>query len=70
MPISASDLCRLAGELAAEHGALARDYAHRCYRTMESEGQYERAAFWFALAVLVDDVMVHGLDPDDGPTIQ
>ena len=70
MTMTAQELCRLAAELAAEHGVLARDYAQRCYRTMEGEGQHDRAAFWFALAILVDDVIVHGLDPFDGPTIQ
>jgi hypothetical protein len=70
MTVSAQNLCRLAGELAAEHGLLARDYAQRAYRTLESEGHYDRAAFWFALAILVDDVMVHGLDPDTNFSIQ
>lgn len=69
MPISASELCHLAGELAAEHGLLARDYARRAYRTMECEGHHDRAEFWFALSILVDDVMLHGLDPDHGPSI-
>ena len=69
MPISAQNLCRLAGELAAEHGVLARDYARRAFRTLESEGDPERARFWFLLSVLVDDVMLHRLDPDNVPTI-
>jgi hypothetical protein len=70
MAISASELCHLAGELAAEHGMLARDYAQRAYRTLDCEGQHDRAEFWFALSVLVDDVLTHGLDPDAGPSIQ
>ena len=70
MAISASELCQLAGELAAEHGLLALDYARRAYRTLDTEGQHERAEFWFALSVLVDDVIAHGLDPDIGPSIQ
>jgi hypothetical protein len=70
MAISAHELCQLAGELAAEHGVLARHYAERAYRFMEYEGDTERAAFWFALAVLVDDVIVRGVDPDIGPSIQ
>ena len=64
MAISAQSLCRMAGELAAEHGALARDFARRAYRTLECEGDFDRAAFWFMMAVLVDDVIEHGLDPD------
>ena len=70
MAISASELRQLAGQLAAEHGLLALDYARRAYRDLEVEGQTDRAQFWFALAVLVDDVLTHGLDPDSGPSIQ
>lgn len=70
MAISASELCHLAGELASEHGLLARDFARRAYRTFEVEGQFDRARFWFAIAVLVDDVLSHGLDPDKDPSIQ
>lgn len=70
MAISASDLCQLAGELAAEHGMLARDYAQRAYRTLDSEGQHDRAEFWFALSILVDDVLSYRLDPNAGPSIQ
>ena len=69
MPISAQNLCRLAGELAAEHGVLALDYARRAYRTLEVEGETDRAKFWFTLSILVDDVMAHRLDPDSIPTI-
>ena len=69
MSISALDMYRLAGELAAEHGLLARDYAQRAYRTMDTEGHHERAQFWFAMSILVDDVMLRGLDPYDGPSI-
>ncbi len=69
MPISAQNLCRLAGELAAEHGVLALDYARRAYRTLEYEGETDRAHFWFTLSILVDDVMTHRLDPDSIPTI-
>lgn len=69
MPISAQNLCRLAGELAAEHGVLAVDYARRAYRTLEYEGEMDRARFWFTLSILVDDVMAHRLDPEIIPTI-
>jgi hypothetical protein len=70
MPISAQTLCRLAGELASEHGVLALDYARRAYRSLESEGDQERAYFWFMLSILVDDVMLHRLDPECMPTLQ
>jgi hypothetical protein len=70
MPISAQNLCRLAGELADEHGVLALDYARRAYRTFEYEGQTDRALFWFSLSILVDDVMTRRLDPENIPSIQ
>lgn len=70
MPISAQNLCRLAGELAEEHGVLALDYARRAYRTMEFEGDADRALFWFTLSILVDDVMMHRIDPYSIQTIQ
>ena len=70
MPISAQNLCRLAGELADEHGVLALDYARRAYRTFEYEGQADRALFWFSLSILVDDIMTRRLDPDNIPSIQ
>ena len=69
MPISAHKLCRLAVELASEHGFLARDYARRASMTLEAEGNLERARFWFALSVLLDDVMLHRLDLEHLPTI-
>jgi hypothetical protein len=36
---------------------------------LDTEGQHDRAEFWFAMSILVDDVMTRGLDPDDGPSI-
>jgi hypothetical protein len=70
MPISAGDMCALAAELAAEHGALARDYARRAYVALDAEGDSDRAKFWFTLSVLLDDFAMHRLDPDRRPTIQ
>ena len=69
MPISAHKLCRLAAELASEHGVAARDYARRAYLTLDAEGDKERARFWFALSILLDDVVMHRLDPERLPTI-
>lgn len=69
MRISAGDLCILASELAAEHGLIARDYARRACASLEAEGERERARFWFALSVLLDDIAQHRLDPDRAPTI-
>jgi hypothetical protein len=70
MAISVYDLCRLAGDLAMEHGIQARDYARSAYYTLEAEGDLERADFWFTLSVLVDDIVAKRLDPDHIPTLQ
>ena len=70
MPISVHDLCILAGELAYEHGSEARDYARSAYYTLEAQGDFERADFWFTLSVLVDDVVTKRIDPECIPTIQ
>jgi len=69
MRISAGDLCYLAAELAAEHGLIARDYAQRAFASFTAEGERERASFWFALSVILDDIALHRLDPDRAPTI-
>jgi hypothetical protein len=58
------DLCQLAAELAFEHGADAVDYARRAVVTLECEGEGERAQFWYALSILLDDIVTHRVDPD------
>lgn len=62
--IGVSDLCRLAAELAQEHGSLALDYARKAVISFEAEGASDRAYFWLALSVLLDDIVGHRLDPD------
>jgi hypothetical protein len=69
MRISTGDLCFLAAELAAEHGSIARDYAQRAFVSFSAEGESERASFWFALSVILDDIALHRLDPERAPTI-
>ncbi len=69
MPISASDMCMLAAELAAEHGLIARDYARRAVASFEAEGEVDRARFWFTLSVLLDDIALNRLDPERPLTI-
>lgn len=69
MQLNADDMCRLAADLAAEHGNEARDYAHRAVVSFESEGESDRAQFWFMLAVLLDDIMLQRLDPEAAITI-
>jgi hypothetical protein len=60
----------MAGELADLHGVMAVDVARRAYRMRDQEGNTQAAEFWLALSILVDDVLRHGLDPEDGPSIQ
>jgi len=69
MQLNAVDMCRLAADLAAEHGNAARDYAHRAVVSFESEGAADRAKFWFMLAVLLDDIMLQRIDPEEPITI-
>lgn len=69
MPISAGDFCQLAAELAAEHGQIARDYALRAVASFEADGESERARFWLALSVLLDDIVTQRLDPGRQLTI-
>lgn len=58
------DLCELAADLALEHGACAIEFARRAVVTLESEGESERAEFWSALSVLLDDIVACRLDPE------
>ncbi len=63
-PIKASDLCRLAAELASEHGAEALDYARRAVVSYEAEGEPDRAHFWRMMSAVLDDIFTQRLDPD------
>jgi len=58
------DLCQLAADLASEHGEDAVQYARNATVTLESEGAHDRARFWFALSILLDDIVTLRLDPD------
>ena len=64
MAMSTDDLYRLAGDLAAEHGAAASDYASRAVMTLEAEGNHARAQFWFVMLVLLGDINSGRIDPD------
>lgn len=70
MHMNADDMRQLAAELAAEHGVAARDYAHRAVLAFESEGERERARFWFALGIFLDDIMLRRLDPAEPIVLQ
>ncbi len=64
MAMSTADLYQLAGELAAEHGPAASDYASRAVMTLEAEGNHDRARFWFVMLVLLGDVNAGRVDPE------
>ena len=64
MPMKTGNLYRLAGDLAAEHGAAASDYACRAVMTLEAEGAHERAQFWFVMLVLLGDIHSGRVDPE------
>jgi len=69
MKMSTGDLYRLAGDLAAEHGAAASDYASRAVMTLEAEGSHERAQFWFLMLIMLGDINSGHVDPDSFITI-
>jgi hypothetical protein len=69
MQLGANDLCRLAADLADEHGADAMAYARRAVLSFEAEGAVERARFWFTLCVFLGDIADHGLSPNRPVTI-
>ena len=69
MQLNAGDICRLAADLAIEHGEVARDYARRAIVSFELQGVPDRARFWFMLSVFLDDIMLQRLDPEAVITI-
>ncbi|MGD0189236.1 MAG: hypothetical protein ABSD74_00690 [Rhizomicrobium sp.] len=60
----AGDLCQLAAELVSEHGDEALHFARRATAEYASEGVQDRALFWYALSLFLDDIVAHRLDPD------
>ena len=62
--MSTGDLYRLAGDLAAEHGPAASDYASRAVMTLEAQGNHARARFWFVIMVMLGDIAAGRVDPD------
>jgi hypothetical protein len=69
MRMTTGDLYRLAGDLAAEHGPAASDYASRAVMTLEAQGAHERAQFWFLMLVLLADIHSGRVDPEAHITI-
>ena len=70
MAMNASDLYRLAADLAAEHGPMAVDYARRAITSFEADGVPDRAEFWYLMSVLLDDIVENRLDPLAPITLQ
>lgn len=60
----AGDICHLAYELASEHGDAALVYARRASAEFASIGAEDRAEFWHALSVFIEDIMHQRLDPE------
>jgi len=60
----AGEFCDLAAELAIEHGDDAIVYARRASAEFASVGADDRAAFWYALSIFIDDIMHRRLDPE------
>lgn len=60
----AGDLCQLAAELVSEHGEEALNFARRATAEYASEGVADRAQFWYALSLFLDDIVTQRLDPD------
>jgi hypothetical protein len=60
----AGDLCQLAAELVHEHGNEALHFARRATAEYASEGIQDRALFWYALSLFLDDIVAMRLDPD------
>lgn len=69
MQLNAGDMYRLAADLVEEHGPVACDYARRAVISFESEGEPDRAKFWFILSFFLDDIMLQRLDPQEPITI-
>jgi hypothetical protein len=67
--MTTDDLYRLAADFVEEHGQLAVDYAHRAAVQIGSDGDAERAEFWQLLSIVLDDIVLHRLDPDNSITI-
>ncbi|HEX2592607.1 MAG TPA: hypothetical protein VHL34_13980 [Rhizomicrobium sp.] len=63
LTMTADDMTKLAADLASEHGNDAADFARRAVATFELEGAWDRAAFWFTISVLLDDILELRLDP-------
>lgn len=58
------DLCRLAADLAIEHGHGAVLVARQATVSLELAGEKERAQVWQSISVLLDDIFAQRLDPE------
>jgi len=59
----ARDFCELAEHLVIEHGADALAIARRASAEFACDGVSDRALFWYALSLFLDDIVSCRLDP-------
>jgi hypothetical protein len=64
-----SDMRDLAAELVEEHGQAIRNIALRASAELACDGHHEGAHFWYALSLLLDDILQSRLDPDRPITV-
>ena len=62
--MNTSDLRDLAAELLFEHGAAIFHVALRASAEHACDGQNDGAHFWYALSLILDDIIQARLDPD------
>ncbi len=62
--VKAGDFCHLAAELVDEHGVAALYIAQRATAEFASEGMLDRAQFWYALSLFLDDIVSCRIDPE------
>ena len=62
--VRADEFCDLAAELVNEHGLAALAMAQRACAEYACDGAEERALFWYALSLFLDDIVNLRIDPD------
>lgn len=62
--MNTSDLRDLAADLVHEHGPAILSIALRASAEHACDGREEHAHFWYALSLLLDDIIHERLDPN------
>ncbi len=60
----ADDFCHLAADLLDEHGPTVVQLALRASADFACDGVNDRALFWYALSLFLDDIVSCRLDAD------